>query len=48
MNKKILCPACNIYEAREEHTCPFAKEISNDENLCVCCEECTFNCAMEV
>ena len=33
----------------EEHTCPFSEEIHGDsETLCNCCDECTYQCAMDI
>lgn len=32
-----------------EHTCPFSSEINGDDTtLCNCCEECTYQCAMDI
>lgn len=31
------------------HTCPYSEDIHNDsETLCQCCEECTYQCAMDI
>ena len=33
----------------EEHTCPFSEEIHGDsETMCNCCDECTYQCAMDI
>lgn len=34
--------------AQELHTCPFAEEIHGSQALCNCCEECEYECAMEI
>lgn len=37
------------HEKDEPHTCPFAEEIHGDnETLCTCCDECTYQCAMDI
>jgi len=39
---------CNTEEI-EEHTCPFAEEIYGDTTtLCNCCDECAYQCAMDI
>lgn len=36
-------------ERKEDHTCPFAEEINNDnDSLCNCCKDCIRNCAMDI
>ena len=36
-------------ETAEPHTCPFAEEIGDDsETLCTCCDECAYECAMDI
>jgi len=36
-------------EEIDEHTCPFAEEILDDTTtLCNCCDECTYQCAMDI
>lgn len=30
------------------HTCPFAEEIWNDTDECACCDECTYQCMLEI
>ena len=33
----------------EPHTCPFSVEIHDDyDTLCNCCEECEYQCAMDI
>lgn len=45
----LLGPCKCGQEGRDMHTCPFKDEIENDkESLCNCCENCTYDCAMEV
>ena len=41
---------CN-HEGRTEemHSCPFAEEIwDDDSNNCNCCDECTYECTMDI
>jgi len=36
-------------EATEDHTCPYAEEINDDnETLCNCCEDCTQECVWDI
>lgn len=43
--EKCTCSEENI----KEHTCPYAEEIIDDfETLCICCEYCTYQCAMDI
>lgn len=31
------------------HSCPFAEEINdNYEEQCTCCDDCTYECAMDI
>ena len=57
MNKKIFKslpvvkeePCKCGEEAAEEHTCPFASDVwGDDATLCTCCEECSYQCAMDI
>ncbi len=34
--------------ATEEHTCPYATEINDDNRLCTCCADCQHECAMDI
>lgn len=44
-----LCCNCDKNDALEDHECPFKVEIHDDEDtLCNCCEECMYECAMDV
>ena len=43
------CPKCKVGTAIEDHTCPYASEINDDnESLCDCCEDCIGNCADDI
>lgn len=45
----VLCQKCNINSAEEPHTCPYKKDIHNDqETLCNCCESCQDECADDI
>jgi hypothetical protein len=60
MNKKLFTlvespqedsrPHCKCGDPSiEEHTCPFSEEIHGDsESMCNCCDECTYQCAMDI
>ena len=54
-HKKVLtektlpyCHNCEKNLKQEEHPCPFASEIHNDESPCECCEECENECAQDI
>ena len=33
----------------ENHPCPFAEEINdNHEDVCNCCEDCQYECTMDI
>lgn len=32
----------------EPHTCPYAEEIGGSSELCTCCKECEYQCAMDI
>ena len=47
--KEEECGRCHTKLARPPHTCPFSSEINDDnETLCDCCDECEYECAMEI
>lgn len=47
-NEDIYHKACNC-GVEEEHICPFKADIHGDEeSLCICCSECTHQCAMNI
>ena len=43
-------PNCKCGELGEEnHPCPFAQDIHDDsETLCNCCENCNYECCMDI
>jgi MinD superfamily P-loop ATPase len=44
----LECTRCNR-AGNPEHCCPYQAEInSDDEYTCNCCDECTYNCAMDI
>lgn len=44
-----LCSRCNTNPASDEpHSCPFAKEVDDEDTECHCCEACTEDCAMAI
>jgi hypothetical protein len=43
------CQNCAKNPAQPKHTCPYAEEIGGDrESLCNCCDDCSYQCAMDV
>jgi hypothetical protein len=43
------CQNCAKNPAQLKHTCPYAEEICGDrETLCNCCDDCTYQCAMDI
>ena len=34
--------------AQEDHECPYSSEINNDHSTCNCCEECEYQCSMDI
>jgi hypothetical protein len=43
------CQRCSAtVPLANEHTCPFAVEIHDDDTLCNCCDDCAGNCRMEI
>ena len=44
-----LCPSCNKNPAAEMHPCPYLEEIyDNHEDVCTCCDDCSYECFMDV
>jgi hypothetical protein len=44
-----VCLKCGECEAQEDHLCPFAREISDNQvSLCNCCKACTSRCAEDI
>lgn len=40
---------CGKREKQELHTCPYSVDVNNDEEtLCDCCDECTYQCAQDI
>ncbi len=40
---------CTCAEETEDHTCPYQEEINEDyESMCSCCEECEYQCSMDI
>lgn len=47
--KMGTCEHCHRGEVQGENTCPYKEEINGDsESLCTCCEDCRYNCAMDI
>lgn len=40
---------CQNEATKEMHPCPYAQEIfDDDEDVCNCCDNCTYECAMDI
>lgn len=35
-------------ESIEEHYCPYAQEINDDDTPCRCCDDCEYQCAQDI
>jgi hypothetical protein len=36
-------------EGQKPHICPFQQDVNgNEEDFCNCCEDCQYNCAMDI
>ncbi len=49
-SRQTKCPGragCDNHST-EEHTCPYATEINDDNRLCTCCADCQHECAMDI
>jgi hypothetical protein len=50
--RKVLCSGCGktyeTNEGEEMHECPLKSEVYNDDELCDCCPDCQYSCAMEI
>lgn len=48
VERVVMCK-CGKNPATEPHTCPFQFDIHDDDKFqCTCCEDCTYECAMDV
>lgn len=46
--KAPKCPKCRKL-GRPDHTCPYGAEINGDtKSLCNCCDDCAYECAMDI
>ena len=46
---KFKCPRCHIRDMEDDHPCPYAVEIEDDnETMCNCCSKCEHECAMDI
>ena len=42
------CSGCGN-DGKEAHGCPYKEDINSDyETLCNCCEECQYQCCMDI
>ena len=43
------CARCGLTDAPEPHLCPYHEDVNGDTTtLCVCCEQCTIECADDI
>lgn len=44
------CEKCKAVVPKGSHSCPLQREIwdSKDENYCNCCDNCAYECCMEI
>jgi len=42
------CFGCGHAPAAESHECPYALEIGGSGEHCNCCEDCRYECAMDI
>jgi hypothetical protein len=44
------CPKCQENEAMSElHSCPYNSDVNNDDSAyCNCCQDCSYECAMDI
>lgn len=48
MTEKKYCDKCGENASNDKHTCPYKEDVfRNDESLCNCCDECTYECFEE-
>lgn len=47
---KHLCQSCKNNSAEKLHSCPYAREINdnNDPEYCNCCDDCTQQCCDDI
>jgi len=44
-----LCPHCGVNPASDPHPCPYDEDVNNNpDSSCTCCEECEYQCAMDI
>jgi hypothetical protein len=44
-----MCETCHVQPKAEPHTCPFRRDIDNDNiTTCTCCDACEHECAMDI
>lgn len=51
VGKTMVCQRCGSIQNQviEEHICPYRADIDADyETLCMCCENCQHECAMDI
>lgn len=50
MSEVGICTRCNEHSAQLPHQCPYAMEISDNDDpyFCTCCEQCEQECADDI
>lgn len=43
-----LCKKCKINKKGCKEPCPFDEEINGIEKLCDCCEDCKYQCQLDI
>ncbi len=47
--KEKKCERCEKNAATSPHSCPYQADVNEDsETLCTCCEDCEYECAMDI
>lgn len=47
-DRQDMCQRCGKNHGMELHTCPYKRELADDDTLCNCCTSCKGDCADEV
>jgi len=45
---KDKCSRCDKNDAQDSHTCPYQREINDNDDECDCCSECEHECCMDI
>lgn len=39
---------CGNEPSEGPHTCPYAMEVNNSDDLCYCCDDCKYQCGQDI